>query len=582
MFNLPLRYSESPSLARGRPWKRPFSSIRWRSIGWEAIVVYTLVAVVLGRHTVAHMATGCSCSNIPDSWEATWPFAWFPYALTHGLNPWYTHAMWSPPGFNVAGITSFPLPAMVLAPVTWLWGPLVSANVANLGAPVATGWATYHLCRYVSKDRMAALVGGVTVGFGTYVLLQMSASHIVVTIIIGPQFAAIAVLRYLDGAIGRRRVIAELTLCLIIQLFSSSEVFFTMTVFGAVLLVLGYAFGTRELRAGLRKLIVPILIAYGLTAVVSADYLYWILKAPKYAIGIGEGWTTDLLSYVVPTTKTWIGGSSFSSVYGLFDGGAESDAYLGLPLLLITARWICTHWQLRVSRFLAAAFAVSVLWTLGGTLHLAGKPTIWLPYRLIAGLPLFNEVLQSRTAFYTELLTAVTLTLWLADRRERQGSRHRPFVKWIAGLTAAFFVFPNLVDINVGYESTRLTPAFFASDMYRNYIKPGARVFTINWGYTSPSLIWQAQDDMYYQLAGGYFTPNPPPDWEVSPTINDLWFNTPQPGDGAGLRSILIQRHVDDVVITPIALAQWQQVVRAAGLRRPVYVGGIYLYRKPW
>src|SRR6202000_1457577 len=120
-----------------------------------------------------------------------------------------------------------------------------------------------------------------------------------------------------------------------------------------------------------------------ITAVLSADYLYWILKSPKYAIGIGSSFSTDLLGYFIPTTKTWIGGSGFHSAYTLFDTGAENGAYLGVPLILITVRWICTHWQLRVSRFLTAALCVSILWTFGPTLHVAGQPTIWMPYRLL-------------------------------------------------------------------------------------------------------------------------------------------------------------------------------------------------------
>ena len=187
------------------------SGLRWikeSPVGWEAIVIYTAVALLFGRHTIAHAGSVFPGINVPDSWELNWPFAWFPYALTHGLNPWYTHAQWAPTGINVAAATSFPLLAMVFAPVTWIWGPIVSANLANLGATVVTAWATYLLCRYVSKNRAAALIGGATVGFGTYLLLQMWAGHTLLTVFFCPQFAALAVLRYLDGAIGRRRVTA--------------------------------------------------------------------------------------------------------------------------------------------------------------------------------------------------------------------------------------------------------------------------------------------------------------------------------------------------------------------------------------
>jgi hypothetical protein len=585
MSTLPIRKQQAPRLSLTPSARWHLGWLKQGPNSWQALLIYSALAALLGRHTLAHMATGCACSEISDAWEVTWPFAWFPHALTHGLNPWYTHAMWNPPGLNAAGITSIPLPAMVLAPVTWLWGALVASNVANLGAPVVTAWATYHLCRYVSKDRAAALVGGATLGFGTYELLQMSAAHIVVTIVIAPQFAALAVLRYLDGNIGRKRLIAELTVCFVVQLFSSSEIFFTMTAFGVALLLIGYALGSPEIRTRLRSLVIPLVIAYAVTAVLSADYLYWILKSPKYAIGIGSSFSTDLLDYFIPTTKTWIGGSGFHSAYALFDVGAENGAYLGVPLILITVRWICTHWQLRVARFLTAAICLSILWTFGPTLHVAGQPTISMPYRLLSGLPLFNMVLDSRIAVYTGLLAAVILSLWLADRRSPGGGRWKPLLKWIVALAAAAFVLPNFVDINPGYNSTRPTPTFFATNMYRSYLKPGANVFPIEWGFYSPSLMWQAQDGIYYNLASGYFTPTPLKTWlgdGTTTTVNDLWYNTPRRGDGAGLRSILIRRHVDDVVVTETGMGTWKKALRGAGLRNPIHVGEIYLYKGPW
>jgi hypothetical protein len=574
-----------PELRRRR-WVRavrPVLRRPWESrAGWEAIIVYTAVALVLGRHTIAHAGSVFPGINIPDSWELNWPFEWFPYALIHGLNPWYTHAQWSPTGLNIAAATSFPLLALVCTPITLIWGPVVSANLVSLGAIVVTGWATYLLCRYVSKDRVAALVGGATVACGSYVLLQMWAGHALMTVFFCPQFAALAVLRYLDGAIGRRRVTVELTLCLVIEMFISTEIFATMSLFGGVLLLLGCVFGTSDIRAGIRSLIIPLAIAYGVTLVVSADYLYWLLKgAPAYAAGIGAKFPTDALAYVVPTNLTWVGGPQFASVYNLFDwDSAESDAYLGLPLILITVRWLCTRLQTRLARFLAAAVAISVLWTLGSTLYVAGKPTIWLPYRLVAGLPLIKMILEGRMAVYTELVVAVIVTLWLADRKRGTGVKRA--MKWAAALVAASFLIPNLVNINPYLQSNRAIPAFFATDMYRSYIKRGATVLPINWGFSSPSLMWQADDGLYYNLASGYFTLSFPPGWTATQTVTDLWNNQPQAGDGAGLRLILEQHHVDDVVVDPADMPLWSHVLRAAGLKHPLSVGGIYLYKGPW
>ena len=568
-----LRLTGRPTTSVGR------RLLRWLGespVGWEAIFTYTVLALVFGRHVLPHLSSVCSCSQMSDSWEMTWPFEWFPYALVHGLNPWYTHAQWNPPGSNVAGVTSFPLLALALTPVTWLWGPLVSANLVNIGAPVVTGWATYQLCRYVSNDRAAAVLGGATVGFGAYVILHMWAGHVLLTVVVGPQFAALASLRYLDGATGRTRAIVELTLVLIVQLFISAEIFVTMTLFGAVLLMVGYGCAGPEARVRIRRLILPLAVAYATTLVLSSDYLYWAMKVPKYVTGIGSEWPTDLLSYVVPTTTTWIGGRQFASIYKLFDRGAESSAYLGVPLILITVRWLWVHRQSRLARFLATSTAISVLWTLGPTLYVANKPTVWLPYRLVSGLPLMDMILEGRIAFYTELLAAVMLTLWLADRKRR------PVAKWCIALIAALAVFPNIIGVHKTYHTKRPIPEFFGSHMYRKYIKQGATVLPLSWGLASPDLMWQADDGMYYRLASGYFTLTLPPGWASNQIIDDLWNNLPQRSDGRGFRELLMRRDVDDVVVLKANLPKWRPMLRAAGLTHPRYLGGVYLYPGPW
>jgi hypothetical protein len=134
-----LGFDRAPS---GRSASPLIRRLKDSPVGWEAIILYTVVALVFGRHTVAHLGSVFPGIDIPDSWELNWPFEWFPYALGHGLNPWYTHAQWSPTGLNIASATSFPLLALVFTPITLIWGPIVSANIANLGATVVAGWAT--------------------------------------------------------------------------------------------------------------------------------------------------------------------------------------------------------------------------------------------------------------------------------------------------------------------------------------------------------------------------------------------------------------------------------------------------------
>lgn len=45
-----------------------------------------------------------------------WSFAWWPHALLHGQNPFFTHAVWAPAGVNLAWVNSVPVISVAFAP----------------------------------------------------------------------------------------------------------------------------------------------------------------------------------------------------------------------------------------------------------------------------------------------------------------------------------------------------------------------------------------------------------------------------------------------------------------------------------
>src|SRR5580698_5278905 len=61
-----------------------------------------------------------------------WCMTWWPYALSHRLNPFLTKLLWAPEGFNVTWSTSIPLLSFAAAPITLTCGPVVAFNLLNL------------------------------------------------------------------------------------------------------------------------------------------------------------------------------------------------------------------------------------------------------------------------------------------------------------------------------------------------------------------------------------------------------------------------------------------------------------------
>jgi hypothetical protein len=542
-----------------------------------ALLLYVAAALLFYRSAVGHLASNCTCTLPGDAAEFTWAFGYFPHALLHGQSLLSTKTMWTPTGINLAGATAVPLLAFLLWPVTALWGPIVSYNVVTIAAPALVAWSGYLLIRHVAKGRAASLIAGGIYGFSCYEVAQ--STHLQMAVLVCPAIVALCVLRAIEGRVSKRRFSIQLTVLLLVQTFISVEVLFTMTVFGGVALVLGWAFAQSDLRSRIVSVLPPLVIAYAVTLLLSSVYLYQLLKAPNYAKDVGVlFYETDVLAFLVPTTATWIGGSTFAPVSGLFQAGpGETVAYLGLPLVLIAGRYAITRWHDRLTRFLAILIAVGVFWVLGSHLYVSGKPTIWLPYSIVAGLPGFNSVMQGRVAIYVTLLFAMVLALWLSKPRTSGGWRA---ASWVCAAAALAFVIPNFAHPVEDGHNTWTNPVFFKTHMYERYLHRGETIMPIIWGGFSESPLWQAEDDFYWNMANGYFLPGPPAGWSDQLT-NDLWTDTPTSADSPLLGRFIRRRGVSDVVVQDDALATWSPMLRQAGLRPDVRVGGVTIYHVP-
>ena len=93
-------------------------------------------------HPTATATCGCG-----DPALFMWFLEWPAYALAHGHNPFYSTAMFHPGGINLLSNTSVLAIGVPLAPVTWLFGPVATLNVAQTLAPVLSALSTFWLLR---------------------------------------------------------------------------------------------------------------------------------------------------------------------------------------------------------------------------------------------------------------------------------------------------------------------------------------------------------------------------------------------------------------------------------------------------
>ena len=154
-----------PDSTNLKPAARPFD----RQAAAAFVSYLTLSLLIFGRGLLANPAAAY-LGRGPDALLNIWFVAWWPHAISHHLNPFLTTAIWAPSGVNIAWTTNFPLASCLLYPVTRLYGPIVSCNVAHLvGLPLA-GWSAFVLCRYVVRRFWPAWVGGCLFAFSPYML----------------------------------------------------------------------------------------------------------------------------------------------------------------------------------------------------------------------------------------------------------------------------------------------------------------------------------------------------------------------------------------------------------------------------
>lgn len=97
--------------------------------------------------------------------------------------------------------------------------------------------------------------------------------------------------------------------------------------------------------------------------------------------------------------------------------------------------------------------------------------------------------------------------------------------------------------------------------------------------YTSngDSMLWQAESDFRFRMAGGHVAPNPPPEFERFPAVASIDENGRPPHGASDVRAFARAKGVSVIVVDAPVNAMWSPILLP--LASPVAYGGVYLYR---
>ena len=500
-------------------------------------------------------------SNGGDPQQFVWLYNWWPYSLTHHLNPFITRYTWYPLGYNLSWATSIAGLSLIMLPVTLLGSALLSFNLMALLAPVLGATACFYLLYYLTKKFIPALLGGYVYGFSSFNLGHLLGHPQMYADFLLPIIALLFML-YFDRRIRKWPYIILTSALLALQFSISEEIFATFWFFSIVTMILFYWLSPqirRQLIAGAKALlfIIPLVL------LLIIPYIYNMIlsrhEVPAIIHPISP-FSINLANYFIPTQITWLGGNALVGLTHYFTGNiSENGAYIGLPFLLILAIITLKYWQVKPFRTLIVAIGTLMLLALGPRLHLAGQAgsSIPLPWALFERLPLFNSAQPDRFTVYIFLLLAIILALWLSQPKDRIAWSY----KYLAVLVGIVFIIPN---IGMYTWSRVQVPVYFHRSVLQHHLRQNSNVLILPFEKLGSSVYYQYYSGMYFTQTGAYvgFMPQ---QYVDNPVVTALMYDTVNAMFPNQLKQFCLQHHIQQIIYTPSTPANQVKALAVTG-----------------
>ena len=474
---------------------------RWQGALLAGVVFLGVSLLLWARIWVtgspSHSVT-CPCGDVA---EQLWWFEWFPRALQHGHNPFYSNALFARfGGINAMTNTSWMLPAALLTPVTLAFGPIASSNIANLIAPVLTGLAAYALAGRFVRLWSARLVAGLAYAFSPFVFGNVDLGHFNLTMLAYPPLVLLIGDQLLRGETSPRRAGVVLGVLSVAEAFIGIEVL-VITAMLAGICVLAVAIARRELLvAAWRRLAAATGIAGAICAVALAYPAYVFLAGPQHVAG--PYW--PYLSGLRGPGSLWPAAGSGAPSRAVRSAGYEGPSGPGTGYV-----------GLGIYAAVAAGFAVAVHRRRYAVVALAALGCLLLQANVlgVARVPIVDDVIVVRYAIGTTLCLALLLAMaiegcWRPERRASRALRARGG-RWgsalAAVLVAAVAVVPVAATYSVPFEvQTTSVPRWFTTQGAHVPAGTAVLVLPFAWYTSDEAMAWQAASGLRFALVGGF------------------------------------------------------------------------------
>lgn len=538
--------------------------------GLGALAFYLILsALFFGRALFGHWSDYHIGVDIPaDSTIFIWSLAWWRHALLNHLSPLLTRAIWAPGGVNLAWVTTAPLASALAIPATSAFGAVATCNALFILSPALSAWTAFLLCRRLSNSYSSSIVGGYIFGFSAYMLGQMQ-GHLHQVLAFPVPLAVLLIVRYYQRDCGARTFAISIAFTLAAEFLIALEVFATMTVFGFIAVALALAVSSSEIRRRIVAILPPLALGYVLAALMVSPFIYYLFAPgnPHW----GSMYSADPFGFIIPTNYFELGRLPFfTAIANCFPFDAfECDTYCGPVLIVIAVLYARRHWREPFARMMIDTLIIIAVLSLGPTLHVMGRNLAALPGALVTGLPLMSKATPARFAMYAFLILAVISSIWLSELK------YGLFAKIAIVVLIVFSTLPNLSADYWARPTNK--PAFFTNGTYRKYISPGETVVTLPYWMRGNGMLWQAETDMYFRMAGAWTGP-PTPEFDRWPIVRALTTNMLPPDPEMQLKAFVAHHDVGAVIADNGTDPVFRPMLLSLD-PDPIVTGGVTLYR---
>jgi hypothetical protein len=561
--------------APDRPRRGARASMGAHSSVW-ALLGFTLLSCLLyGRGVLPHLgSTLVGSGPTPayygrDQGAYTWFLAWGGYVLEHPQDPFMTHLVYAPGGYNLAWAASLPGPSLLLAPLTALVGAIPVFNLLALLSPALAAWTAYLFCVELTGERAPAVLGGLLFGFGSYETTE-TVNHLNLALVALLPLLPLLALRRWRERISARKYVLGVGAVAAAQLWTSTEVFASAAVFGTLALLLALTLAARADRHRAVRLLGESFAALGFAVVLGAPLLLSALGPNPVASHSTVNGGADLANFLVPTHVTWLHqGPGIGSPHNLAGSLTEHPDYLGPVLIGVLVWFAIVNRRSRLAWGVLIFGLSAALLSLGGRLIIDRHGTgIWLPWDLIGQIGPLRYALPDRFAVYVWLAAAACIALLVRGRSFRS-------LPWIAAIAACLSV---LANPSFAWSTHVDSPPLLRGARFASYVKPGSTVLALPFGREGDSMLWQVESHFSFALAGGYVSWALPGKYRGLTILRELDGRPPGGRLKQRLCEFLAMTHTETILLREHTRGDFRATLSTLGVA-PVRAGGFKVYR---